>query len=118
MTALVLSTTSSKLVGLPAVPWLSNPTAAVAGIVLANGWEWFPFVMLVALAGLQSIPQELTDAAMVDGASSWQLFWRVTLPLLMPIVIVVVLIRAIEDLKLFDIIMSQPEEDLGSRRRR
>jgi len=93
-----------KLVGLPAVPWLSNPTAAVAGIVLANGWEWFPFVMLVVLAGLQSIPQELMDAAMVDGASSWQLFWRVTLPLLMPIVIVVVLIRAIEDLKLFDII--------------
>jgi multiple sugar transport system permease protein len=92
------------LLGLPGVPWLSNPTAAIAGITLANGWEWFPFVMLVILAGLQSIPQELIDAAMVDGASRWDIFWRVTLPLLQPIVIVVVLIRAIEDLKLFDII--------------
>jgi multiple sugar transport system permease protein len=92
------------LVGLPPVPWLANPTAAVAAIVLANGWEWYPFVMLVILAGLQSVPQELTDAAMVDGASGWNLFWRIILPLLQPIVIVVVLIRAIEDLKLFDII--------------
>jgi multiple sugar transport system permease protein len=93
-----------NLLGLPDVPWLSNPSAAVAGVILANGWEWFPFVMLVILAGLQSIPQELSDAAMVDGASGWHLFWRVTLPLLQPIVIVVFLIRAIEDLKLFDII--------------
>ena len=93
-----------NLLGLSSVPWLSNPTAAVAAIILANGWEWFPFVMLVILAGLQSVPQELTDAAMVDGASGWQRFWCVTLPLLQPIVIVVVLIRAIEDLKLFDII--------------
>ncbi len=93
-----------RLVDLPSVPWLSNPRAALAGIVLANGWEWFPFVMLVILASLQSIPQEILDAAMVDGASGWKIFWKVTLPILQPVIIVVVLIRAIEDLKLFDII--------------
>jgi multiple sugar transport system permease protein len=93
-----------RIVGLPTVPWLSNAKAAVAGIILANGWEWFPFVMLVILAGLQSVPQELIDAAMVDGASDWNVFWRVILPILQPILIVLVVIRAIEDLKLFDII--------------
>lgn len=93
-----------RMAGLPTVPWLSNAKAALAGIILANGWEWFPFVMLVILAGLQSVPDELIDAAMVDGASRWAVFWRVILPLLQPIIVVVVLIRAIEDLKLFDII--------------
>ena len=101
------------LLGLPGVPWLSNPSAALAAIILANGWEWFPFVMLVILAGLQSVPQELTDAAMVDGASPWNVFWRVTLPILQPVVIVVFLIRAIEDLKLFDIIYVTTEGGPG-----
>ncbi len=93
-----------RQIGLPPVPWLSNPKAAVAGIILGNGWEWFPFIMLVLLAGFQSISQELIDAAKVDGASDWRAFWSVTLPLMRPIIIVAVLIRAIEDLKLFDII--------------
>jgi len=93
-----------ETVGLPPVPWLSNPSAAVGGIILGNGWEWFPFIMLVILAGLQSIPQDLIDAAKVDGASDWKAFWYITIQLLRPIIIIALLIRAIEDLKLFDII--------------
>jgi multiple sugar transport system permease protein len=102
-----------RQMGLPPVPWLSNPTAAIAGIILGNGWEWFPFIMLVLLAGFQSIPQELIDSAKVDGASEWRAFWSMTLPLMRPIIIVIILIRAIEDLKLFDIIFVTTEGGPG-----
>jgi len=93
-----------RMLGLPPVPWLADPKAAVTGIILANSWEWFPFMMLVLLAGLHSISGELTDAAKVDGASDWQVFWHVILPLLRSIILILVLIRAIEDFKLFDVI--------------
>ncbi|MCC7210015.1 MAG: sugar ABC transporter permease [Anaerolineae bacterium] len=94
-----------KSLGLPAMPWFASPVAAVIGIILANTWEWFPFMMMVLLAGLHSIPAELGEAAEVDGASPWQVFWRVTVPVLRPIIMVLILIRAIEDFKLFDIIV-------------
>ena len=68
------------LVGLPAVAWFSTfPLESVTFIV---AWEWTPFVMLVILAGLQSIPDEVLEAAKVDGANAWMTFWRVTFPLL------------------------------------
>lgn len=68
------------LVGLPAVPWFSSfPLQSVTFIV---AWEWTPFVMLVILAGLQSIPDELREAAKVDGAGAFTTFWRIVFPLL------------------------------------
>ncbi len=68
------------LAGLPAVAWFSTfPLQSVTFIV---AWEWTPFVMLVILAGLQSIPDEVLEAAKVDGANAWMTFWRVTFPLL------------------------------------
>ncbi len=69
-----------RLVGLPAVPWFSSlPLESVTFIV---AWEWTPFVMLVILAGLQSIPDEVLEAAKVDGATAWTTFWRIVIPLL------------------------------------
>ena len=69
-----------RLVGLPAVPWFSSlPLESVTFIV---AWEWTPFVMLVILAGLQSIPDEVMEAAEVDGATAWTTFWRIVIPLL------------------------------------
>ena len=94
-----------KTLGLPTVPWFASPVAGVIGIILANTWEWFPFMMMVLLAGLHSIPPELGEAAEVDGASPMQVFWRVTIPVLQPIIMVLILIRAIEDFKLFDVIV-------------
>jgi|GEM_PF-5909751 len=71
-------------------------------ILIMDTWQWTPFVDLVLLAGLSSIPRQVYEAANVDGASSWQIFWRVTMPLLRPIFTLVVLLRIIFIFKIFD----------------
>lgn len=91
-------------IGFQGIPWLSDPHVARIAVILANGWEWFPFMMLAILAALQSLPQDFIDAARVDGASSFQVFRRIKLPLLAPIIVTIFLIRAIEDFKLFDLL--------------
>jgi multiple sugar transport system permease protein len=84
--------------------WIANPKVALFSILMTDVWQWTPFLMLIVLAGLQSVPQELYEAAEVDGASSWQTFWRITLPLLLPVIIIGILIRAMDSFKLFDIV--------------
>ncbi|UCG40475.1 MAG: ABC transporter permease subunit [Acidimicrobiia bacterium] len=69
--------------GASAIPWLQDPNWAKAAVLLVNLWLGFPYMFLIASGALQSIPQELTEAAVVDGASARQVFWRVTLPLLL-----------------------------------
>jgi multiple sugar transport system permease protein len=93
-----------KSLGFHAISWWGDPHASLPGIIIANAWEWFPFMMLVILSGLQSVPQDLIDSARVDGASDWNVFWKIILPFLRTVIVVVVLIRAVEDLKMFDII--------------
>lgn len=70
-----------------AVAWLTSPFEAFAAAIITNIWLGFPFMMVVALGGLQSIPQELYEAADVDGASEWRKFWTITVPLLKPVMI-------------------------------
>lgn len=84
--------------------WFASPAIAVTAVVLVEVWHNTPFMMLVLLAGLQSIPQELYDAAKVDGATPWQSFWSVTLPLLRFTMAVGVMIRLIDLTKLFGLI--------------
>lgn len=84
--------------------WFASPSIAVTAVVLVEVWHNTPFMMLVLLAGLQSIPQELYDAAKVDGATPWQSFWSVTLPLLRFTMAVGVMIRLIDLTKLFGLI--------------
>lgn len=84
--------------------WFSSPLMSVISVVLVEVWHNTPFMMLVLLAGLQSIPQELYDAARADGATPWQSFWTVTLPLLKFTMAVVVMIRLIDLTKLFGLI--------------
>jgi len=84
--------------------WLGSSDLALPSIIIADTWEWMPFVMIVLLAGLQSIPVELYEAAKVDGASRWQVFWYITLPSLKTIIIIVVLIRLMDTFKLFDLV--------------
>lgn len=84
--------------------WFSSPVISVVAVVLVEIWHNTPFMMLVLLAGLQSIPQELYDAAKVDGATPWQAFWSVTLPLLKFTMAVGVMIRLIDLTKLFGLI--------------
>ncbi len=77
----------TKFMNLPPVEWLTSPFEAFAAAILTNVWLGFPFMMVVALGGLQSIPRELYEAADVDGASAWRKFWTVTAPLLRPVMI-------------------------------
>jgi len=84
--------------------WFSSPAVAIMAVVLVEVWHNTPFMMLVLLAGLQSIPTELYEAAKADGASAWQRFWSITLPLLKFTMAVGVMIRLIDLTKLFGLI--------------
>jgi multiple sugar transport system permease protein len=84
--------------------WFATPFLSILAVVLVEIWHNTPFMMLVLLAGLQSIPQELYDAGKADGATSWQAFWSITLPLLKFTMAVGVMIRLIDLTKLFGLI--------------
>ena len=73
-------------------------------IVLVDAWMWSPYVMLICLAGLRSIPDYIYEAAEVDRASPWRQFWSITLPMVMPFLMLAVLFRAIENFKMFDMV--------------
>ena len=73
-------------------------------IVLVDTWMWTPYVMLICLAGLRSIPDSIYEAAEVDRASGWRTFWSITLPMVMPFLMLAVLFRAIENFKMFDMV--------------
>jgi multiple sugar transport system permease protein len=84
--------------------WLIDPGTALAGTIVANIWIGIPFNMLLLLAGLQSIPTTLYEAASLDGASGWKQFWTITLPLLRPVALSVLLLGLIYTFKVFDLI--------------
>lgn len=85
------------------IPFLSSPTWALISVILVDIWQWTPFCFLVFLAALQGVPDELYEAARVDGASALDMLREVMLPLLIPTIILVLLLRMAESLKLFDI---------------
>ena len=84
--------------------WLADPHLALPGIIAVDVWKTTPFMALLLLAGLQSIPRELYEASTVDGASGWQQFWRITLPLLRPALLVALIFRTLDALRVFDVI--------------
>ena len=92
------------LVGLPQPDWLADKTAALAGLLVADIWEWTPFMTILLLAGLQSLSQEIYEAAYVDGSTAWQVFKNMTLPLMRPFVFLAVFLRMIDAWKMFDLI--------------
>jgi multiple sugar transport system permease protein len=102
-----------RMVGLPTQPWLASPQQALPSLMLVDIWEWTPMVALIALAGLASLPEEPIEAAVVDGASPFQRFWHVLLPLLAPTLIVAMLLRSIDALKTFDIIYTMTQGGPG-----
>lgn len=88
------------------IPWLSDPFWALVAVILVDVWQWTPFVFLVSIAALQGLPQPLYEAAKVDGASSFDLFRYITLPLMAPILWLILLLRLVEAFKVFDIPVS------------
>ncbi|WP_245408229.1 carbohydrate ABC transporter permease [Zhengella mangrovi] len=83
-------------------PILATASTALWGVMLADVWQWTPFMVLIFLAGLRSLPPEPYEAAMLDGASAWMTFRRITLPLMSKVIAVAVLIRGIDIFRMFD----------------
>jgi len=86
------------------IPWLTEPWRSMNLVILGDMWHIVPFVVLVVQAALAGLPDEVMEAAAIDGASAWQRFWRVTLPLLRPAILVVLVIRTVEAFRVFDMI--------------
>ncbi len=90
------------LVGLPGKDWLGEKTLAFASVVVVDIWHWTPFVFLLLLAALESLPQDVYEAARIDGASAWQELRYVTLPMMLPAIVVTAVFRLIVSFKVFD----------------
>ena len=84
--------------------WISDPTTALAAVVAVDVWKTTPFMALLLLAGLQVIPSDVYEASRVDGASKWQQFWQITLPLLRPALLVALIFRTMASFRVFDMI--------------
>jgi len=83
--------------------WISDPATSLGAVCAVDIWKTTPFVALLLLAGLQVIPGDVYEAASVDGASKWQQFWRITLPLLRPAILVTLIFRTLDALRVFDV---------------
>ena len=89
-------------VGLPPSTWVYDASTVIPTLVMVETWQWTPLVMLIVLGGLASLPADPYEAAILDGASSWQMFRHITLPLSWPFIIVAAVLRLIDALKTFD----------------
>jgi multiple sugar transport system permease protein len=85
------------------IPFLSDPFWAFIAVTAVDIWQWTPFAFLVLLAGLQSLPEEIYEAAAMDTSSAWQTFRHITLPLLLPVIVTVAVLRSVEAFKVIDI---------------
>ena len=90
--------------GLPPSTWVYDSSTVIPTLVMVETWQWTPLVMLIVLGGIASLPQEPYEAAILDGASAWQMFRHITLPLVWPFIMVAAVIRLIDALKTFDTI--------------
>jgi multiple sugar transport system permease protein len=97
-----------------ALTWTASPTLAFASVIMVDIWQWTPFMFLILLAGLQAIPEEPYEAALIDGSSAWQTFRHITLPLLKPAILIALLLRTMDLLRVFDQIFILTEGGPGS----
>lgn len=86
--------------------WLASPNWALGSVILLDIWQATPFVLLVVAAGITGIPDELLEAAAIDGASRWQIFWKVELPLLAPLLLLTLMLRMLDSLLSLDSVYS------------
>ena len=93
-----------KSVGLPASLFLASPDHVIFAVILVDSWQWTPFVALIVLGGLQSLPARVYEAAAIDGARGWRSFWHITLPLLGPTIVTAAVLRSVDLLRFFDVI--------------
>jgi ABC-type sugar transport system permease subunit len=86
------------------VPWLTFPNMAMNLVIVADIWHTMPFVALVLQAALATLPEDLEEAAAVDGANAWQRFWQIRVPLLRPAILVALIVRTVDAFRVFDIV--------------
>jgi multiple sugar transport system permease protein len=98
--------TLARALGWDSPAFFASPWVARSSIMAMDAWVSIPFMMILLLAGLQAQPQEVTEAAKVDGATPWQAFWKITFPLLLPVSVTAVMLRIIFELKLADIVIN------------
>ena len=90
--------------GFESIPWLSSPDWALPSVIIADIWQWTPFIFILSLAALQSQPKSLVEASRIDGASSWQQIVYIKIPLMMPVLVVAALLRLIDAFKVLEVI--------------
>src|SRR5512143_740255 len=93
-----------QALGFEPVVWFLYRSTSMAIVILTDIWLWTPWFTIILFAGLQSLPPEPREAAMIDGAGPWKIFWKVTLPLLRPVLMVCIVIRSIDAFRVFDIV--------------
>jgi multiple sugar transport system permease protein len=94
-----------KSLGLEPIPWLSDGSWAFASVIIADVWQWTPFIFILSLAALQSLPQSALEASRIDGATGWQQIWYIKLPLMLPVLIVTCLLRLIDAFKVLEVVL-------------
>ncbi len=106
----------SFLIGVPpsSFQMIGDVNLAPWSIVIVDTWMWTPYVMLICLAGLRSIPDYIYEAAEVDRASKWRQFWSITVPMVLPFLMLAILFRAIENFKMFDLVVELTSGGPGS----
>jgi multiple sugar transport system permease protein len=105
----------ASLIGLEDFRWASDPSTAMLTVVLVDIWVYTPFIMILLLAGLRSLPQQPFEAAALDGVPRLFVFWRITLPMLTPFLLTATLFRVIESIQQFDIIYAMTQGGPGDR---
>lgn len=98
----------------PQHPILASSGSALAGVLLADVWQWTPFMVLIMLAGLRALPKDPFEAAAIDGATAWQAFWRLTLPMLSKIIAIAVLIRGVDLFRIYDYVKVMTDSGPGT----
>jgi len=93
-----------KLLSIEPITWLSKPSTAMPAIIIADIWQWTPFVVLLVTAGLQTIPREEYEAATIDRASGWMQFWKISMPYLRSNLMIAALFRMIDTFRMFDLV--------------
>jgi len=98
-----------KILGLPMQQFLRNPDLALPSITVVAVWRTIGFAIIIFLAGLQQIPDIYYEAAQIDGANRWHMFWRITLPLLNPVIVYLAVLQTIEFLRMFDLVQNMTQ---------
>lgn len=104
----------TRALGLGEIPFLSDPSIAFYTLVFVDVWMWTPFMFLMMTAGLALIPRQPYEAAEIDGASAWRVFWTITLPLLKPAILIAVIIRLMDAFRTYELIVVMTRGGPGS----